>query len=315
MENDGEDPDIANDAADFKMGENFANFMNFVIAKDGTDPKESFDIYGIVSHSFISACKLFLEGKVIFKNLNKEQINTQALPETAEELYTIYNNTLLIFKDNFFSIFGEISLDNYLNATSTKKNNEYKETINELNAELKDKNKVIKEMKLELMKKSDEEIKSIVKNDDEKIINYLHTEILTLKKQINKLSSEKEALSDANMRLNSELEAANHRIKNLKNHIDEENFVCDFSKRYGFVSQHETLNSKILKAFPNSVIIDKPISSNKVNIDAMVGITKEISHSLYAATKAYAISNNIPYIHCCEINTDKIGECIASNLI
>ena len=37
--------------------------------------------------------------------------------------------------------------------------------------------------------------------------------------------------------------------------------------------------------------------------------------SLYAATKAYAISNNIPYIHCCEINTDKIGECIASNLI
>lgn len=304
-----------NSMADFEVGKKFSGFMQMLINKEENTTQYTFDLYNITNHSFISACKLFLEGKVIFNKLHKEQINTKALPETNEELYGIYNSALVILQNNFLAAVNNVSLDSYMSKISSEERTAYKEEISSLKKEIVQINNAVKQVEIESKKKTDEEIKNIVKTDNEKIIENLRAEMLSLKKQVNRLTAERDALENTNMRLTSEVEVANNHIKNLKNHINEETLECDYSKKYGFVSQHETLNSKILKAFPNSIIIDKSISSKKINVDAIVGITKEISHSLYAETKNYAISNNIPYIHCCEINPGKIAECIAANLI
>ena len=310
------DDNPINSEIDFEAEESITAFIK-KMASEVEDTNTNLDIYElsrIISHSFISACKLFLDGKVIFNKYNKEQINSQALPENREECYTLFNNTLVIFQFNLYAVFNSAAFDYFVNEENKKKIASYKSKAANLKNTVKEQSARIKSLELELKKKTNDEIKNIVNNNENEKIDSLNAENISLMKQISKLQKQIDDLEESNMKINTELEMAKIHLDHYKNHINEEELICDYTKKYGFVCQHETLNSKLLEAFPNSIIINKPVTFNSLNIDVMVGITKDVSHSLYGQTKQAAINANIPYVHCCEVNIDKIAECIAQTI-
>jgi hypothetical protein len=85
----------------------------------------------------------------------------------------------------------------------------------------------------------------------------------------------------------------------------------DINKKYGFVIRDNDFSRKILKYFPNSVIIKEGDTLD--NIELVVFITSFIGHSLYYEIKNKCKNAKIPYIHCNTINIELIKKTISLN--
>lgn len=86
----------------------------------------------------------------------------------------------------------------------------------------------------------------------------------------------------------------------------------DKNLKYAFVLKNKgtlDVEKELMERFPNSMFIKDQNVLNK-SIDLVVLLTKFLSHSLYHGTKKVCKDNNIPYIHCANINIDKIEDAI-----
>ena len=268
-----------------------------------------YDIFHLLNHSIASSCRIYLEQECMSRNLVQTQINLNAVPSTFTENHQLYNQTLLIFHTNLMLHILEVNQDERIKEKTKKAKQKHKDKVKELTSTNQLLQKELSVLQTESKKKTSEELQRLVSKDNDELIISLQNEIKDLKRKLTKADKEIESLASKNEFLEAQVYTTNEMIEDLET----QEFECDFTKKYAFVCQHETLKAKIKQAFPNSMIIDKPIKTalSKLKVEMVIMITAEMSHSLYGTIKQNAISSNVPYLHCKEVNIDKIATCIA----
>ena len=81
----------------------------------------------------------------------------------------------------------------------------------------------------------------------------------------------------------------------------------DVTKRYAFIIEEESFDKEsLLNIFTNSLVISTNSTLNAENTDAVVFITRKISHTLYYNIKNQCKQKRIPYYHCPQQNIEII---------
>lgn len=86
----------------------------------------------------------------------------------------------------------------------------------------------------------------------------------------------------------------------------------DYTKKYAFVMQNPQqleLEGELKEMFPNSVIAKKTSQIN-ASFDLVIFITEFLSHSMYGAIKKLCKDMGVSYIHCGNMNAEKIRHSI-----
>ena len=270
--------------------------------------KYDYNIEDLVNHALATACKWWLERECMVKDLRECQINSQAIPETLVDRYQIYVKMLSIFHSNLMMHLFEAMQNHRVDAKLKNARKQHKAKVKELTSNNKLLQKELDALQTENQKYKHNTSQKVNSNNNDKLVMSLQDEVLTLQRKLAKAEKEIESLNSKNEFLETQIATNNEAIATTPTQLE-----CDFTKKYAFVCQHETLSSKIKQAFPNSLIIDKAnknfFATN--TIDAVVMLTSEISHPLYNFAKQHAVSADIPYVHCKEINIDRIADCIA----
>ena len=193
-----------------------------------------------------------------------------------------------------------------------------KKAFSRYKQKLGEKDKEIKRLKEQIERQKKQNSKQT--HPDAEKIKILEKENGAIRAVVSKKDKNIAYLSDENRELRQRLRDLEQRlaeVTTIQSIPDMSEPVIDdsvYEGRYMFVCLHEPLCKKILERFSNSVMsYGKQIDAkNADKIEAVIYITKDISHHEYYRVKAMCQNYAVPQINCNTVNLDSIAQSISA---